>query len=177
MDYFKIGKKISYLLRHNPEDLSMDEFGYVHTKALLKKLQINQKVLDYIVETNDKKRFEYSADKFKIRASQGHSIDVDLMLNEVKPPLFLYHGTCYDSHLKIKKSGEINKMKRHHVHLTDNVDVAYSVGKRYSKEEEPVIYKIDSDKMYKDGYKFYISANKVYLTENVPISYIINEIY
>lgn len=171
-DYTKIGKKICYLLRHNPEDLKMNKQGYVDTDALLNKLKISQQELDYIVDTNDKKRLAYNEDKTKIRASQGHSIKVDVGLKTIRPPRVLYHGTSPKNYEKIIHSSGLDKMKRLHVHLTDDLSVAYSVGKRYSRYDKPVIFEIDSAAMYADGYKFYLSDNEVWLTDNVPLKYL-----
>ena len=171
-NYIQIGKKITYLLRHNPEDLIMDKKGYVSVVALLDKIGITQEDLDYIVDTNDKKRLAYNDDKTMLRASQGHSIKVDVQLKAVRPPRILYHGTSIDSYNKIKNSGGLDKMRRLHVHLSDDEKVAYSVGKRYSKYKEPIILKIDSAAMYTDGYKFYLSENGVWLTDNIPLKYI-----
>lgn len=171
-DYIRIGKRITYLLRHNPEDLKMDKNGYVDVTSLLSKVHITQQELDYIVDTNDKKRLAYNQDKTKIRASQGHSIKVDVQLKSLVPPRTLYHGTSVESWEKIKKSGGLDKMNRLHVHLSSDKSVAYSVGKRYSKYKEPIILEIDSAAMYADGYKFYKSENNVWLTDNVPLKYI-----
>ena len=171
-NYIQIGKKITYLLRHNPEDLVMNKNGYVSVSSLLNKIDITQKELDHIVDTNDKKRLAYNSDKTMIRASQGHSIKVDVELKIARPPKILYHGTSQDSYNKIIKSGGLSKMNRLHVHLTDNKDTAYKVGKRYSKYKEPNILEIDSAAMYTDGYIFYKSENDVWLTDNVPLKYI-----
>lgn len=170
-DYTQIGKKITYLLRHNPDGLVIDKNGYVSVPSFLSKVGITQSDLDHIVDTNDKKRLAYNDDKTKIRASQGHSIKVDVELKAVRPPRTLYHGTTPDNYNNIMKTG-LNKMKRLHVHLSDDEDVAYSVGKRYSKYKEPIILEIDSAEMYADGYKFYLSENGVWLTDNVPSKYI-----
>jgi len=165
-------KQISYLLRHNPEDLVMDKRGYVDTISLLDKLGITQDELDHVVDTNNKKRFAYNEDKSKIRASQGHSIEVDVELKAIRPPRELYHGTSPDSYEKIMGSDGLSKVKRLHVHMSADVDVAYEVGKRYSKPYRPIILIIDSAAMYTDGYKFYLSENGVWLTDNVPLKYI-----
>ena len=167
----KKSRKLSYLLRHDPEDLKIDKNGYVLVTDLLKKLNISLQDLEEIVSDNDKKRFAFNKLKNMLRASQGHSIKVDVELKTERPPRFLYHGTTYESYEKIMKSG-LDKMRRLHVHLTDKKDVAYTVGKRYSKYKEPVILEIDSAAMYTDGYKFYKSENGVWLTDNVPSKYI-----
>jgi putative RNA 2'-phosphotransferase len=170
-NYIQIGKTIAYLLRHNPEDLVMDKNGYVSVSSLLNKVDITQQELDHIVDTNDKKRLAYNEDKSKIRASQGHSIKVDVQLKASRPPRVLYHGTTSESYEKIKKTG-LDKMRRLHVHLTDDYKIAYSVGKRYSKYKEPIVLEIDSAKMNTDGFKFFKSENDVWLTDNVPSKYI-----
>ena len=177
-DYIKIGKKVTYLLRHKPQDLVMNKHGYVETLSLLKKIGITQEELDFIVENNDKKRLAYNEDKSMVRASQGHSIKVDLELKMTRPPRVLYHGTSPDSYEKIIKGKGLDKMRRLHVHLTDSMEVAKSVGKRYSKHNKPIILEIDSAAMNTDGYKFYLSANDVWLTDNVPLKYIkINDLW
>lgn len=168
----KNSRKLSYLLRHDSEDLNMDKNGYILVADLLKKLNITQQDLEEIVAENDKKRFSFDISGLKLRASQGHSIKVDVELKITRPPKILYHGTSQDSYNKIIKSGGLSKMNRLHVHLTDNKDTAYKVGKRYSKYKEPNILEIDSAAMYTDGYIFYKSENDVWLTDNVPLKYI-----
>lgn len=165
-------KKMSYLLRHKPEDLKMDKNGYVLVTDLLKKLSISLQDLEEIISDNDKKRFSFNNSKDMVRASQGHSIKVDVELKVVRPPKILYHGTSPDSYEKIIKSKGLDKMRRLHVHLTDDKSIAFSVGKRYAKYKNPVILKINSAAMYADGFKFYLSENGVWLTDNVPLKYI-----
>ena len=100
-DLVKLGKFISLVLRHSPETigLKLDENGWAEVEDLIRGMnkkgrRINFDTLNEIVETNNKKRYEFSSDYKKIRASQGHSIDVDLELKPVQPPEFLYHGTA-----------------------------------------------------------------------------------
>jgi len=171
-DYIRVGKKITYLLRHNPEDLVMDKNGYVDVLSLLNKVDITQQELDYIVDTNDKKRLSYNEDKTKIRATQGHSIKVDVELKKTRPPRVLYQGTSPENYKKILKGGGLKKMNRLHVHLSHEKDTATSVGKRHSKREKPIILEINSAAMYADGFDFYLSENGVWLTDNVPLKYI-----
>ena len=168
----RASKTLSYLLRHNPEDLDMDKNGWVMVDDVLKKLNITFKELEEIVETNDKKRFSFDDTLTKIRANQGHSIDVDVELKEVEPPEYLYHGTAPSYVHEILKSGGLSKMKRNHVHLSSDEKTAFNVGKRHSKYLDPAIFIVDSEEMYKDGFKFYLSENGVWLTEYVPKKYI-----
>ena len=172
LNLIRKSKTLSYLLRHNPEDLAMDSNGWVYVDDVLKKLNMTSDDLKEIVKNNDKKRFGFNEDETKIRANQGHSIDVDVELKEIQPPTFLYHGTSPTFVKEIMKSGGLSKMKRQHVHLSSDEYAAYKVGKRHSKHLFPAILTIQSYKMYKDGFKFFLSENGVWLTEYVPKKYI-----
>ena len=174
----KLGRFISLVLRHSPETIGikLDKNGWANVEELLNLMNKNGKKIDIntlneIVETNNKKRYEFSDDFKKIRACQGHSISVDLELEQAVPPEFLYHGTAVKNIESIKVTG-IKKVDRQYVHLSADYDTAYNVGKRHGK---PYIIKVLSGKMDKDGKKFYISKNKVWLSENISPEYLIFE--
>lgn len=169
----KKSKYISKLLRHDPEDLILDKNGWVSVQSLLKKVDISKSDLDRVVEENNKKRFEFDTHEMRIRARQGHTLDVDVELAVVKSPDRLYHGTAVDTIDTIMNDG-ISKMSRLHVHLSKDEDTAKNVGSRKGKS---AILVIDAKQMNDDGYKFYISNNGVYLTEYVPSRYIIDILY
>ena len=171
----KAGKYMSLLLRHKPEaeHLDMDKYGYVKVKQLLTALDIKMSDLEEIVESNNKKRFSFSSDKRKIRANQGHSIDVDLGLEPIIPPKILYHGTATKFLDSIYDKG-IVKGERQHVHLSTDIETAKSVGKRHGTI---VILEIDAKQMNENGIDFYLSENGVWLTDYIDEVYIIDEIY
>lgn len=125
-------------------------------------------MLEYIVNNSDKQRFTFNNDKSKIRANQGHSIEVELDLQEKIPPTILYHGTVDKFVDSIRNSG-IEKRSRNHVHLSAETETAIKVG---SRKGTPVILTVNSGQMYKDGYKFYQSKNDVWLIDFVPKEYI-----
>ena len=175
MDYIKTSKYLALVLRHKPEKigLTLDEHGWADVDELIEKTvrsgrELDRESLEYIVRTNDKKRYAFNEDHTKIRASQGHTIPVDVELEETVPPDVLYHGTAESSLPSIMDKGLL-KMKRLYVHLSKDVSTAIKVGQRHGK---PVVLLIDSARMYKDGYKFYLSANSVWLTEHVPAEYL-----
>ncbi len=120
------------------------------------------------VETNDKQRFAFDETGDLIRANQGHSVEVDLQLEEREPPETLYHGTVERFLSSILKEG-LARGKRHHVHLSKDVETARKVGARRGK---PVILKVDARQMHREGHKFYLSANGVWLTHAVPPGYL-----
>lgn len=170
MNITKVSKYLTLLLRHNPEkeSLVMDKYGWVSTKKLTTALNISNNYLDDIVNNDEKCRFEFSKNKAKIRACQGHSVDILLGISPSKPPKYLYHGTSEKKQMDIITEG-VNKMGRNHVHLSEDIDTAINVGSRHGS---PSILTIDSEEMYIDGFKFYQSNNEVWLTEHVPPRYI-----
>jgi len=172
-----VSKFLSLVLRHSPETigLKLDENGWADVEELIEKCnnkgsqnQMTAELLDYVVKNNDKKRFTFNDDKTKIRASQGHSISVELDLKEAEPSEFLYHGTVEKFLESIKKEG-LQKMSRQHVHLSKDRETAIKVGSRRGIAQ---ILTIKSGEMHKDGFKFYISENNVWLTDEVPVKYI-----
>lgn len=170
----KISKFLSLILRHKPEeiDLVLDKNGWANVNDIIdkyKELNLDFNIIKKIVDTSEKKRFQLSEDQSKIRASQGHSIPVDLDLQNVDPPEILYHGTATRFIESIKKNGLCSK-ERNHVHLTHDIKTAMEVGKRYGK---PIILIIKATEMYKQGMQFYLSENDVWLTNNVPVKFII----
>jgi putative RNA 2'-phosphotransferase len=170
-----ISKFLSLVLRHKPEriNLQLDANGWADVDELIKQLNAHDVPLDFelleeIVITNDKQRFAFNADLTGIRASQGHSINVDLALQPVQPPGKLYHGTVARFMDAIKIDG-LQKMSRQHVHLSSDEATAIKVGSRRGK---PVILSIDAAGMHADGFLFYLSENGVWLTDEVPVAYI-----
>lgn len=170
-----ISKLMSLVLRHNPAKLNinLDENGWSDVDKLMQ--GINKKGhkvtlvdLKEIVESNDKKRFKFNDDFTKIRANQGHSINVDVELKEAKPPAILYHGTATKFLSSIEKQGLVAG-SRLHVHLSSDKETANQVGIRHGK---PVVLTINSEKMYADGNLFYLSDNNVWLTNSILPKYI-----
>lgn len=171
----KLSKFLSLVLRHKPEEIGieLDLNGWTDVKTLIEKMNASGKHIDLetlkvIIETNTKKRFSFNKDKSLIRASQGHSIKIDLGYKTKTPPSRLFHGTGAKYVDSIFKTG-IKKKNRHHVHLSKDVETALSVGQRHGK---PVIFEILSDTMSTEGYEFYESENGVWLTDEIPVRFI-----
>jgi len=171
----QVSKFMSLVLRHKPETigLQLDENGWTNVQELVDKMNATGaaatiELINTIVETNDKKRFAFNEDKTMIRANQGHSIEVELNLREVQPPEFLYHGTV-EKFIDIIRIEGLKKMERQHVHLSKDTETAANVGNRRGKA---IILAIDAAKMHADGFRFYLSENEVWLTDEVPVQYI-----
>lgn len=171
-----ISKLMSLALRHNPGylNIELDRQGWVNSNELLKGIKykypsVSLDIIEEIVAKNDKKRFAFNDDHSKIRANQGHSLQqIDLGLRPVAPPEILYHGTT-DKYLESIQANGLCKQKRQHVHLSENKMTALAVGSRHGK---PLLLQVNAIKMHAAGYDFFLSENKVWLTDHVPSSYI-----
>ena len=168
-------KFLSLVLRHKPSaaNVTLNENGWCQVDRLLHGTQsagvnITRQELLEIVATNEKKRFQLNDDETQIRANQGHSVSVDLGLNQMEPPAVLFHGTTVRFGEAIMHEG-IQKMKRHHVHLSADIETAQKVGMRHGKV---LILEVDAQRMHQDGHVFYRSENNVWLVESVPASYL-----
>jgi len=175
MDTVRTSRFLSLILRHKPEEagLTLDGEGWCSVTDLLKGCashghKISREELDEVVAGNDKKRFRFSDDGKRIRASQGHSIDIDLQYEPVEPPELLYHGTATRFLDSIKKQGLI-KGSRQHVHLSMSVSMAWKVGERHGK---PVVIPVEAGNMHRAGIPFYQSTNGVWLVDAVPTQYL-----
>ena len=171
----KISKYLSKHLRHTPErlGLTLAPGGWVNVDDLLSACATHQfsfarAELEEVVTASDKRRFSFDDTKTRIRANQGHSVDVDLQLEPQIPPDVLYHGTGEPSVPAILRSGLL-KMSRHHVHLSREMETARKVGMRHGR---PVILVIDTTAMQQAGFTFYCSDNGVWLVDEVPPQYL-----
>lgn len=170
-DLVSKGKYLSYILRHGKEEFEgglIDGNGWMSIDDLVSKKGFTKELIDEIVKTNNKSRYEYNEDGTKIRARQGHSIPVDVELREVRPPDRLFHGTADRFIDSIFKEG-LKPQTRLYVHLSYDKETALNVGKRHGN---PVVLVIDAKRMYDDGIKFYVSNNGVWLTKFVDKKYI-----
>ncbi len=168
-------KFLSLVLRHQPEliGIELNKNGWVSMDELINAANRNGKNLDreqilQVVYENDKQRFALSDDATRIRANQGHSVDVDLNLPVETPPDALFHGTVERFLDSIRRSG-LEAGQRHDVHLSGNKETAASVGQRRGR---PVVLRIRSGEMHSQGFKFRLSANQVWLTQHVPPEFI-----
>jgi putative RNA 2'-phosphotransferase len=169
----KVSKYLSKHLRHQPEriGLTLDEAGWVEIDVLIAAatahgFRLTRDELDHVVAANDKQRF--AIDGTRIRASQGHSIDVDLGLPPATPPSYLYHGTV-GRYLDAIRAEGLRPMNRHDVHLSADRETATRVGARRGR---PVVLSVDAQAMHRDGHVFHVSANGVWLTQAVPPRYL-----
>lgn len=171
----KLSVFISLILRHKPDvaGIQLDEHGWANVDELINGINntgrnIDINILEEIVTTDNKQRYSFNDDKTLIRANQGHSIPVDVELEEKQPPEYLYHGTA-DRFLDSITTEGLKPMSRLYVHLSSDEETALKVGKRHGK---PVVLRIKSEEMYNDGIKFYLSQNGVWLTKYVDVKYI-----
>jgi putative RNA 2'-phosphotransferase len=171
----RTSKFLALVLRHDPGriGIELDPAGWVDVQTLLAALKehgrrLSRDQLDRVVAQNDKKRYEYDESGTRIRASQGHSVTVDLGYEPAEPPQTLYHGTATRTLDAIFKEG-LKPGKRHHVHLSADEQTATKVGTRHGK---PAVLIVDAERMRADGLVFFRSTNGVWLTEHVAPQYL-----
>jgi putative RNA 2'-phosphotransferase len=174
-DQIRTSKFLSLVLRHNPAEagVTLDRSGWCDVDDLLKGaalrgFAISREELEAVVSENDKKRFEFSSDGERIRASQGHSVQVELDYEPKTPPEMLFHGTATKFLVSIGQIGLI-KGSRHHVHLSSGIETARKVGERHGK---PAVIPIEAGKMHRAGVVFFLSTNGVWLTDHVAPEYL-----
>jgi putative RNA 2'-phosphotransferase len=174
----RVSKFLSLVLRHQPGRIGveLDEAGWVAIADLLAAcathgFPITREELETVVRENDKRRFALSEDGARIRASQGHSVGVELGYAPQAPPAVLYHGTAAHVVASIREQGLLSG-RRQHVHLSSDAATAARVGARHGR---PRVLEVESARMHADGYEFYLSENGVWLTEHVPAKYLVFE--
>jgi putative RNA 2'-phosphotransferase len=170
----RLSKRMSLALRHDPAGagITLDAAGWVPVADFLAALRIDRAALDEVVATSDKQRFKLAvgADGVeRIRANQGHSVQVELGLEPADPPAVLFHGTSTAVADSIRATG-LHKGGRHHVHLSADTETANRVGSR--RPGAVVIFTVDAAAMARDGHVFYRSDNGVWLTDEVPPRYV-----
>ena len=167
---------ISLILRHKPQviGITLDEHGWADVKELIDGVNrsegyyLDQELLEEIVRTDEKQRYSFNEGHTLIRANQGHSIPVDVELEKRTPPDILWHGTGEKYVASIKERGLLPKT-RLYVHLSSDMETAKKVGSRHGK---PVVFRVDCRQMEQDGYEFFLSANNVWLTKEIPAAYL-----
>ena len=177
MSLKETSKYVSLILRHKPEviGITLDEHGWANVDELIEGVNkthpLTMETLEEIVSTDEKQRYSFNEDYSLIRANQGHSIPVDVELEEVRPPRYLYHGTGEKYVPSIDVQGLIPK-SRLYVHLSGDIETAIKVGIRHGK---PVVYRVLADRMTDAGFVFYRSVNDLWLTKEVPVEYLKKE--
>ena len=171
----KASKFISLILRHDPSVIgaTLTKDGWLDVNTLIKGIKSKYKEfalvdLERIVAEDEKQRYSFDDTKRRIRANQGHSVKVEVEMEELAPPQYLYHGTGRQNVGSIYEKGLLAG-SRLQVHLSEDVATAVKVGSRHGK---PYVFRVLTKSMHDDGHKFYKSANGVWLTEKVPAMYL-----
>ena len=173
-DLTRTSKFISLILRHKPEvaGVTLDEHGWARVDDLIAGVSrthpLDRATLEEIVRTDPKGRYSFNDDGTLIRANQGHSVNVDVELERRNPPETLWHGTAERFATSIGEKGLL-PMPRLYVHLSGTPELARTVGSRHGR---PLVYRVAAGEMARDGYEFFLSANGVWLTKEVPARYL-----
>lgn len=175
--YASLSKFISLVLRHHPEiaGITLDSHGWANVNELIdgvnRARMLDIDILREIVATDEKGRYSFNEDGTKIRTNQGHSVDVDVELQELEPPEILYHGTCIEATASINAEG-LKPMTRLYVHLWEDYGPAMKNGRRKGDHKHPIVYRVKAGEMFRDGHKFYRSVNGVWQSKFIPPQYL-----
>jgi putative RNA 2'-phosphotransferase len=171
-----LSKRLSYVLRHAPGSIGveLDAGGWVAVDELLAAFArhgqaLSRAELEQLVQRSDKRRFAFSADGGRIRASQGHSVAVELGYAAQTPPELLFHGTIERYLAAIRDQG-LHKGRRHHVHLSVNRELALIVARR--RRGSPVVLEVAAGAMAREGFELFCSDNGVWLVSHVPARFL-----
>lgn len=175
-ELLRTSRFISLVLRHRPQaaGITLDGHGWADVGELIAGVnatgrhRLDMATLEEIVATDEKQRYSFSDDHTRIRANQGHSVPVDVDLQEAMPPDVLFHGTAERFCASIEREGLLPQ-GRLYVHLSTNVPTAMKVGSRHGR---PVVYEVECRSMLLDGFRFFLSANGVWLAKSVPARYL-----
>jgi putative RNA 2'-phosphotransferase len=169
----KLGKLLAYVLRHRPDaaGVALDAAGWVDVDELVAGLRrtgrpVTADAVRRAVDADSKGRYEVVGNR--IRAAQGHSVDVELGLEPVRPPDVLYHGTVERFVPSILATGLLPG-SRQLVHLSPDVATARAVGRRRGA---PVVLAVDAAGAHLAGHEFRRASNGVWLTDAVPPDYL-----
>ncbi|HZS76893.1 MAG TPA: RNA 2'-phosphotransferase [Ktedonobacteraceae bacterium] len=179
-DLVRLSKTISHALRHKPEQygLTLDNEGWVPVQELLEALgrrrsqwvSLTEADLREMMAQSEKQRFEIQDGK--IRAFYGHSIPERVEREPSVPPVVLYHGTTPKAAALIRQEG-LKPMRRQYVHLSAEKEAALQVARR--RTNHPVILKVAAREAYRQGIRFYLGNEMVWLAEPIPARFIIQE--
>lgn len=175
MAYTKISKFLSLILRHAPDviNITLDRHGWADVSDLLQgmnwKMPVSMEILEEIVLTDEKQRYSFNSAHTKIRANQGHSLSVDVDLKIKQPPEYLFHGTAQKYEYSIDRNG-LEAKSRLYVHLSSDKAAAAKVGRRHGTPV--IVYRIRTGEMFREGFCFFQSENKIWLTRYVPVKYL-----
>lgn len=171
----KMSRVLSLVLRHDPYSigLSLDDDGWAVIDDLIAALRkdgkkVDREIIERVVETSDQKRFRISEDGLMIRANEGHSVSINIQLEEKAPPTWLFHGTSVAAMDTIESEG-LERKQRDFVHLSSEQASARKVAERKGK---PVVIEIAAGLMHKNGHVFYQGDNGVWMTDHVPPDYL-----
>ena len=174
-DTVRVSKFLSLVLRHQPEHIGLvlDQQGWADIDELIARggahgMALTRETILEVVATSDKQRFALDAAGRRIRANQGHSVEIDLGLEPAEPPPILFHGTAATSIDAIRAEG-LKPGSRQHVHLSPDAATASKVGQRHGR---PVVLAVRAGEMWSRGKAFFRAANGVWLTASVPPEFI-----
>ncbi|MDR3283044.1 MAG: RNA 2'-phosphotransferase [Candidatus Methanoplasma sp.] len=171
----KMGRLMAGILRHGKYDLPMDSQGFVDVCdiiAVAKDRNPRMKWLkthhiEALVETDPKGRYQMSGSD--VRATYGHTIELDLKLPTDDIPETLYYPTTEEERDTLMEVG-IFPSDRAMVHLSATYRDAFKAGS--VRIEDPIILAVDTVGCIDAGIEIGKAARTVYLCDQVPSDFL-----
>lgn len=173
----RIGRTMAGALRHFPDKfgLTMDEQGFVPMREFIFAMKkynpryhwLRPHHIIALIETDPKGRYQSSNDL--IRATYGHSLELDLRLPTENIPDQLYYPTTEEEADIVLETG-LKPSDRKLVHLSKTYHDAFNAGR--VRTEAPIILEIDARAAIADGLEIQKAARTVYLIREVPAQFL-----
>ncbi|MGC8585540.1 MAG: RNA 2'-phosphotransferase [Thermoplasmata archaeon] len=176
-----LSRILTGILRHFPENFNvkLDQHGWANINDIAEGIRGKNKKFRFLkpyhveafILTDTKGRFQYDKSAGKVRATYGHSINVDLSdLPSENIPRKLYYAIVPEEEEFINEIG-IKPGERKWVHLSDSYEEAYISGRH--RTDNPIVLEIDAEKLINDGRAIYRANEKIYITKEIPPGYFI----
>lgn len=172
-----LGRTMAGVLRHFPQrfKLDMDEQGWVKLYSFVEAIKARRRGYHWlrvhhiqaIVETDDKGRYQIKSGM--LRATYGHSIDVDLDLPTDDIPKKLFYPTT-EEEIDILLENGLHPADRRKVHLSRTRKDAEIAGK--FRVNEPVIIEINAKQAIEDDIIIKKAGKTVFIVDEVPAKYL-----
>lgn len=165
-DLKKVSIYLSLVLKYKPEyaGVTLDEYGWTNVSDLIqgvsKKYPIDIDILEEIVYTDNRQRYQFNHNHTRIRATR-RTLNSKTDLVRSKPPENLYFVASKKQIDAIDRDGLMPKESRY-VRLTDNI----------KPNKTAFAYRISSGLMHNASFIFYRSNNGDWLTERIPRGFI-----
>lgn len=177
MEVEYLSRVMAGCLRHFPEkyELKMDPHGWVDIKEFVNGVRRKRRELHWLsplhiqalIATEPKGRYQQANNM--IRATYGHTLDIELDLPTNNIPDSLYYPATPEEIDLLLETG-LKPIDRKKVHLSKTIANAIEAGR--SRVDNPLVLEIDIKTAISDGIVIQKAAPTVFLTNEIPAKYL-----